>query len=235
MMKYFSDKIKANWHRITKLPWWIGSPIALLAVFNKSQIERFATISKQYNDLCEQLDPQRNMSDRYAEKDGLHPWKCHTDIIKKAFFDNTPIGFLRNPLIGRQMVSQDPPAIIRKKIEFIESIWSREIVSTILREDYVGLPRIANFKYCTSGNRLHHASHLASYKSVIGKEFWSSQNILEWGGGYGNMAHLVRRMNPKCTYTIIDLPELSALQYIYLYSLIGDDVSLITPELSGIN
>ena len=49
------------------------------------------------------------------------------------------------------------------------------------------------------------------------------------------MAHLVRRMNPKCTYTIIDLPELSALQYIYLYSLIGDDVSLITPEHSGIN
>jgi len=234
-MKNFNDKMKVCWARITKLPWWIGSPIALPALRDKSQNKRFATVSKQYNNLCKQLDPQNNMSDRHAEKDGLHPWKCHTENIKNAFSNSLPMDFLRNPLIGRQMVAQAPPDIIQQKIKFIESVWSREKLPTILREDYIGIPRIANFKYCTSGNRLHHACHLASYKSAIGKEFWLSPNIAEWGGGYGNMAHLVRRMNPECTYTIIDLPELSALQYIYLYSLIGDDVSLITPEISCIN
>ncbi len=234
-MKYVSDKIIVYWFRITKLPWWIGSPIALLALRDKSQTKRFATVSKQYNNLCKQLDPKRNMSDRYAEKEGMHPWKLHTETIKNAFSNNLPMNFLRNPLIGRQMVAQASPGIIREKISFIESVWSGERPSAILREDYVGLPRIANFKYCTSGNRLHHACHLASYKSAIRKEFWSSQNIVEWGGGYGNMAHLVRRLNPECTYTVIDLPELSALQYIYLYALIGDDVCLITPGFSDVN
>lgn len=215
--------------RIKKLPWWIGSPIALLSLHDKSQIERFATVSKQYSNLCNLMDPKKDVAERYAARNGPYLWKRHTETIKNSFCENLPMAFLRNPLIGRQMVAQAPPGIIRGKISFIESVWSGERLSEILREDYVGLPRIANFKYLTSGNRIHHACHLASYKSAIGKEFWSSDNIVEWGGGYGNMARLVRRLNPECTYAIIDLPELSALQYVYLYTLLGDEVHLVTP------
>jgi hypothetical protein len=35
------------------------------------------------------------------------------------------------------------------------------------------------------------------------------------------MARLIKRLNPGVTYIIVDLPELLALQYIYLYSILG--------------
>ena len=36
------------------------------------------------------------------------------------------------------------------------------------------------------------------------------------------MARIIRKMNPSVTYTIIDLPEMLALQYVYLSSLEGE-------------
>ncbi len=39
-------------------------------------------------------------------------------------------------------------------------------------------------------------------------------------------------MNPKCTYIIMDLPELSALQYVYLSSIFGQgEVNFITKNI----
>ena len=47
------------------------------------------------------------------------------------------------------------------------------------------------------------------------------------------MARIIRRMNPSVTYTIIDLPELLALQYVYLSALEGDDnMHIVQPDVS---
>jgi hypothetical protein len=54
---------------------------------------------------------------------------------------------------------------------------------------------------------------------MTNQNFWDTSSIIEFGGGYGNMARIIRKMNPTVTYTLIDLPELLALQYIYLGSL----------------
>jgi hypothetical protein len=87
----------------------------------------------------------------------------------------------------------------------------------------------------TSANRAHHASHLAHYKRLTGTDFWDCRSIVEWGGGYGDMARIIRRMNPSVTYTIIDLPELLALQYVYLSSIFGEGaVNVIGRNDSGV-
>jgi len=52
---------------------------------------------------------------------------------------------------------------------------------------------------------------------------WDAEIIVEWGGGYGNMARIVRKVRSDVTYIIIDLPELLSLQYIYLYSVEGPE------------
>ena len=45
------------------------------------------------------------------------------------------------------------------------------------------------------------------------------------------MARIIKRMNPSLTYTIIDLPELLALQYVYLSSIEGEDsVHIVQPS-----
>ncbi len=51
------------------------------------------------------------------------------------------------------------------------------------------------------------------------------------------MARIIKRMNPSLTYTIIDLPELLALQYVYLSSIEGENnVHIVksgsTPQLA---
>jgi hypothetical protein len=43
---------------------------------------------------------------------------------------------------------------------------------------------------------------------------------------------MVKQINPKCTYIIMDLPELSVLQYVYLSSIFGqNEVNFITKNL----
>jgi len=40
--------------------------------------------------------------------------------------------------------------------------------------------------------------------------------IIEWGGGYGGLCRVVRKINPEVSYVIVDLPCSIALQYLYL-------------------
>ena len=61
-----------------------------------------------------------------------------------------------------------------------------------------------------------------------------ADTIVEWGGGYGNMARIIRRMNPSITYIIVDLPELLSLQYVYLGSLEGADIINIITSVKDV-
>ena len=42
------------------------------------------------------------------------------------------------------------------------------------------------------------------------------------------MARILRKLNPNFTYVLVDLPELGALQYIYLYSVTGEFPHILT-------
>ena len=121
----------------------------------------------------------------------------------------------------------------KRKIELIESTFIKNDVEKILKETIIGLPTISNFKYLTSENTIHQTSHLASYKRYTKKNIYENNLIVEWGGGYGCLARLVNKMNPACTYIIMDLPELSALQYVYLSSIFGRKaVNFINKEMN---
>ena len=84
-------------------------------------------------------------------------------------------------------------------------------------------PKISNFGYMTSENAIHQSFHLSSYKEYTTKDIVESQTIAEWGGGYGCLARMIRKINSSCTYIIMDLPELNALQYVYLSSIFGKE------------
>jgi len=68
----------------------------------------------------------------------------------------------------------------------------------------------------TSGNMIHYAFHLARFEEITGVDLSGSKSVLEFGGGYGGMCRLLRRLGHSGQYTIFDLPELSALQEFYL-------------------
>ena len=49
-------------------------------------------------------------------------------------------------------------------------------------------------------------------------------SVIEWGGGYGNMAKIFRRLRPlPTTYIVIDTPRLSCVQLLYLATILGTE------------
>ncbi len=197
---------------------------------NSQQLQRFEAVRGKYSNVCNVFlsgsEGSRVVSDGYD-------WTGWAGAIRQAFLDGVPIGFLAHPTVSYTMVFGRRRGIrlTGKLIDIVLQIFGKKTTTTLLREDYIGLPTITNAGYMTSANRCHHASHLAYYTRECKKNFWDCDSIVEWGGGYGNMARIIRKMNPSITYIIIDLPELLALQYVYLSSIEGEEnVHVIQPE-----
>lgn len=67
-----------------------------------------------------------------------------------------------------------------------------------------------------SMNLIHQAYHLTQWEQATGKRIEVLDTIVEFGGGYGAMALLCKRMGFEGRYVIYDLPEFSLLQEYYL-------------------
>ena len=73
--------------------------------------------------------------------------------------------------------------------------------------------------------------HIAKYEDVTGNKIDSMNTILEWGGGYGNMAKILSRLSGQKTYILVDSPTILTLQWLYLSSVFSpDSVNVITSD-----
>ena len=206
--------------------------VVLPRIRDKRQLSRFEYTRKAYLNILDQLNALSEHSRVNVFTSEGYDWQAWSGSIRNAFQDKVPLAFLWQPVIAKTMVFgglRDIEAT-RRRIEFVLSVYGEEIARRLLREDYIGLPKITNAHYLTSANRAHHAYHLASYQNATKKSLFDSRCVVEWGGGYGDMARIVRRLNGQTTYIIIDLPELCALQYIYLSSVESEEsVNLVVP------
>ncbi len=68
------------------------------------------------------------------------------------------------------------------------------------------------------------------YVAEIGRDISTIGTVVEWGGGYGNLAKLFRRLHGGApTYVVLDIPIFSAVQWLYLSAVLGEQsVSLHT-------
>lgn len=89
-------------------------------------------------------------------------------------------------------------------------IWKKNI-----NENYIGNPLPFFLFPKSSGNRIHDIFHI-KYILNFQKEINTIKTIFEFGGGYGNLCHLLNKILKTKTYIIYDLPEVSFLQYYYL-------------------
>jgi hypothetical protein len=123
---------------------------------------------------------------------------------------------------------------LQQEIDYLERQHAPRDLEKCLREDIVGRPRLRLRRYVTSHNRVHHLYHLTRYQEATGKDLSQVDVALEWGGGYGGFARLFRRLR-RCTYILADVPAMSALQWLYLSSVLGpDEVNLMTGPESAI-
>lgn len=109
-------------------------------------------------------------------------------------------------------------------MEYLERKVGEAVLRNLLREDSVGGPLLLNTKYVTSYNSIHHLYHFIRFQESTTCVLSEVRTVVEWGGGYGNMAKLYRRLsNWAGTYVIIDTPLFSCLQWLYLSTVLGEE------------
>ncbi|MFZ3138518.1 MAG: putative sugar O-methyltransferase, partial [Thermodesulfovibrionales bacterium] len=124
--------------------------------------------------------------------------------------------FLFNPVISTMMVRQDFTTAQEYEIAFLEhciSDTTKQLLSQFKDTDFGYLPHNC-IEFNCSVNTLGQLFYAARVLERIDKQ--SVNTIVEFGGGYGNLARIFKMIIPESTFFIFDLPELIALQFLFL-------------------
>ena len=193
----------------------------------KDQKFKVEFFSKQFNSLYNEV----KMYD--VSRFCTQTWKEINIELEKEFLPDFPISFLRNKNINETMFVD--ANWISDEIAFLESRITKKMLKEILKEDYLGDPILHYPKYLTSHNSIHQLYHLLRFSEK--SDIFKIKNIVEWGGGYGCMAKIFRRLSSdEMTYTIVDTPLFSCIQWLYLTITLGEEcINIITSPKQKIN
>jgi len=187
-------------------------------------VSRFADALKRYEAIHRLLSQSsaQGVEEAYASS---YPWLDWQRRLAADFSKNVPVDFMEHPIIKETMVFHGR-VCKSQRIARVRQAFGESTARELLVEDPVGGARICDGSLGTSSNRLYHAFHLAMYRQAMGKAFPSSGLVVEWGGGYGDMARLIQRLRRKSddrTFVLIDLPAVGALQWVYLSAVLGSE------------
>lgn len=143
-------------------------------------------------------------------------WKGNVQKLKKNIKEENPLYFLNWNVVKSTMFISGAH-FIKSELEFLKlnkdwkERWSKAII-----EDKVGYPSNYFYYLRSSENLIHHAYHIAKFEQTIGERISKLDYIVEFGGGYGSMTRLIRKLGFKGDYLIYDIPEFSSLQEFFL-------------------
>lgn len=72
-------------------------------------------------------------------------------------------------------------------------------------------------------NSVHHLYHLERFEKATGRKIGKMKSVVEFGGGYGNMARAVANSGAVEACSIIDLLLFSCVQYVFLCAVAGKE------------
>ncbi len=171
----------------------------------------------------------------FEKEFSIELWDMLSNDIEVDFLQHFSLSFLKHPVIRRTMFMDFAGPLQKQELEYLEQKIPPQKLKELLKESKIGHPTITKWKYFTSHNSIHHLFHLERFKEETGKNIESVETLIEWGGGYGNIARIIKKINPNVTYVIIDLPIFSFIQATYLSSILGkEEVNLIDSEEGSI-
>lgn len=135
-------------------------------------------------------------------------WSRHRESLRWHILNSSPENFLEWSTIRATMYVGNAPWL---PVEF------RELSIRLLGITGTAGYGCSIYADCDT-NLIHQAYHLSQWERVTGKRVENLSKIIEFGGGYGAMCLLCKRLGFKGKYWLEDLPELSALQAYYLDS-----------------
>ena len=193
---------------------------------------------KSFQVLCHEFSTKYGTLKQYdTSRFTTRVWEDLNEKIESTVLPCPAFSFLRNRLVAETMVSSDCGPLLQQELAILEHEMSGERLKLLLEEDYVGNPRLVSSNYLTSHNSIHHLCHLATFVKKTHARLDEIRTVVEWGGGYGNLSKLFRRLSPAThTYIIIDTPLFSCVQWLYLSTILGvDRVRLLQDPRDGIH
>ncbi len=149
-------------------------------------------------------------------------WRRYNTELEKSLLPYPSFSFLQNPSIMITMFAAAGSHWLEKELTFLESKLPQKKLKVLLEEDYVGGPLLSHPQYLTSGHSIHHLYHLVNFQEATSVKLSQIKTVVDWGGGYGNLIKILKRLKAKpCTYIIIDTPLMSCLQWLYLGTIFG--------------
>ena len=178
--------------------------------FNKNEIKYskkdIPIVNKIYNIAFEINQNNKNK---------LKTHQIFSNKILNLILNKQLLNFLQLSFIQQMFFIHNRIFIIFELLELLKDkkklFWKK-----LIYEDNIGNP-VRYFLYpYSSGNKIHQAFHLKKFNDFSKINLKEFKYVIEFGGGYGNMAKTFKKINPKINYIIFDTIEVNLLQYYYL-------------------
>ncbi|MEQ8733914.1 MAG: hypothetical protein RIC29_03255 [Rhodospirillaceae bacterium] len=207
---------------------WIRSTLEISDNFHSSNTPAF-------NDVNIDLDLIKDLKKTSNTLEYITPmWQEHVDRLMEVI-ENNPEKCLRDPLLQYAFNLSACGIYARQQIPYLEERYNKSELARLLKEGSFPGQLITDPNYESSETRINHLTHLTAFSSVNELELENFKICLEFGGGYGSMAHLIRQINPSYTHVIIDIPEMIVFQAYTLGRLFGPQtLNFVTPSNSSV-
>jgi hypothetical protein len=146
-------------------------------------------------------------------------WGKYRDAMRDHFLNNDPVDILCWSTVSATMFVGEYEVTLKEVEELKHSPrWEYYATTALMENNFGSPPRMGDLAY-TSGNLVHQTHHLMQWEKATHLHIEDMSTIIEFGGGYGAMCAIARRMGFTGKYTLVDLPEFTLLQEYYLSNL----------------
>lgn len=149
-------------------------------------------------------------------------WSQNIADLESYFIGQMNEDFISNQIINGTMVFTNREAH-RLEMQNISAAFNKKKTEEIISRGLNPAFLAGQSRRSTLINSAHHLHHLMRFEQVTGKKITDIGSAVEFGGGYGNMARIVRNIGACKAYSIVDLLLFSCIQYVFLSTVAGDD------------
>ncbi len=202
---------------------FVGPARTHLALVKYHQVATFNVLREEFSDIYQRL------TEYDISKFTMPLWESFNAELEKVFLPSPPFSFLSHPIIRINMFVTRGGRFLREELALLEKRIPTDTLKTLLQEDYVGNPLLSSSKYLASHNNIHNLYHLIRFLDETKCSLEEIDTVCEWGGGYGNMVRIFKRLKRKpSTYITLDTPLFSCVQWLYLSVVMGrENINLL--------
>ena len=148
-------------------------------------------------------------------------WSENIAALESYFAGRMNEDFISNEVINGTMVFTNREAH-KLELKCISDYFGEKLVDEVVGKNLNASFLHGKSRRSTLINSTHHLHHLMRFEQGTGRKRASFDSVVEFGGGYGNMARIVQNLGSCETYSIVDLLLFSCIQYVFPSTVAGN-------------